>query len=83
LPPGRGVTPSAGSTEARNDIRGCFGRSDRSAQGDRPTLRSIRPKRARRPAIGLLRSTGASNIAEAMRRNAARVGELFTKLGIF
>jgi hypothetical protein len=34
-------------------------------------------------AIGLLRSTGASNIAEAMRRNAARVGDLFTKLGIF
>ena len=34
-------------------------------------------------AIGFLRSTGARNIAEAMRRNAARVGELFTKLGIF
>lgn len=33
-------------------------------------------------AIGLLRSTGVGNIAEAMRRNAARVGELFTKLGI-
>ena len=33
-------------------------------------------------AIGFLRSTGAGNIAEAMRRNAARVGELFTKLGI-
>jgi Transposase DDE domain len=34
-------------------------------------------------AIGFLRSTGVGNIAEAMRRNAARVGELFTKLGIF
>lgn len=34
-------------------------------------------------AIGFLRSTGASNIAEAMRRNAARVGDLFTKMGIF
>jgi hypothetical protein len=34
-------------------------------------------------AIGLLRSTGAENIAEAMRRNAAKVGDLFTKLGIF
>jgi hypothetical protein len=34
-------------------------------------------------AIGFLRSTGADNIAAAMRRNAARVGELFTKLGIF
>ncbi len=33
-------------------------------------------------AIGLLRSWQANNIAEAMRRNAARVGELFTKLGI-
>jgi hypothetical protein len=34
-------------------------------------------------AIGFLRSTGARNIAESLRRNAARVGELFTKLGIF
>jgi len=34
-------------------------------------------------AIGVMRSTGVSNIAEAMRRNAARVGELFTRLGIF
>jgi len=34
-------------------------------------------------AIGLLRSMGADNIAAAMRRNAARAGELFTKLGIF
>ena len=33
-------------------------------------------------AIGLMRSTGAGNIAQAMRRNAARVGEHFTKLGI-
>jgi hypothetical protein len=32
--------------------------------------------------IGFLRSTGVSNIAEAVRRNAAKVGELFTKLGI-
>ena len=32
--------------------------------------------------IGLLRATGVSNIAEAVRRNAAKVGELFTKLGI-
>jgi hypothetical protein len=30
-------------------IRGYFGRSDRRAQGDRSTLRSIRPTRARRP----------------------------------
>lgn len=37
----------------------------------------------RNPAIGALRSTGAENIAAAMRRNAARVGEIFTKLGIF
>ncbi len=34
-------------------------------------------------AIGFLRSTGASNIAESLRWNAARVGEPFTKLGIF
>jgi hypothetical protein len=34
-------------------------------------------------AIGFLRSTGVDNIAAAMRRNAARAGELFTKLGIF
>jgi hypothetical protein len=32
LPPGRGITASAGSTEARNDILSCFGRSDRRAQ---------------------------------------------------
>lgn len=36
----------------------------------------------RNQAIGFLRSTGASNIAEALRRNAARIGELFTKLSI-
>ena len=29
------------------------------------------------------RDTGTDNIAAGMRRNAARVGELFTKLGIF
>ena len=33
-------------------------------------------------AVGFLRSMGAPNVAEAMRRNASRVGELFTKLGI-
>lgn len=33
-------------------------------------------------AIGFFRSTGVSNIAQAMRRNAARVDELFTILGI-
>src|SRR5262249_10577161 len=37
------IGASVDPTEARNDILGCFGRSDRSAQGDRPTLRSIRP----------------------------------------
>ncbi len=36
----------------------------------------------RNAAIGLLRSTGVTNIAEAVRRNAARVDELFAKLGI-
>lgn len=37
----------------------------------------------RNATIGVLRATGATNIAESLRRNAARVGELFTKLGIF
>jgi hypothetical protein len=36
----------------------------------------------RNAAIGFLRSTGVINLAEALRRNAARVDELFTKLGI-
>jgi hypothetical protein len=36
-------------TEARNDFVSCFGRSDRSAQRLRWLLRSIRPKRAKRP----------------------------------
>jgi hypothetical protein len=33
-------------------------------------------------AIGSLRATGATNIAESLRRDAARGGELFAKLGI-
>ena len=33
-------------------------------------------------AIGFLRSTGVGNIAESIRRYAARVGELFTKPGV-
>lgn len=37
----------------------------------------------RNAAIGFLRATGATNIAEALRRNASRVADLFTKLGIF
>jgi hypothetical protein len=36
----------------------------------------------RNATIGLLRATGATNIAEALRRNASRVGALFAKLGI-
>jgi len=36
----------------------------------------------RNATIGLLRLTGATNIAEAIRRDASRVGEFFTKLGI-
>ena len=36
----------------------------------------------RNAAIGLLRSTGVTNIAAALRRNTRRVNELFTKLGI-
>jgi hypothetical protein len=37
----------------------------------------------RNAAIGFLRATGATNIAETIRRNASQVGKLFTKLGIF
>ena len=37
---------------------------------------------ARNATIGFRRLTGATNIAEAIRRNASRVGELFTKLGV-
>jgi hypothetical protein len=33
-------------------------------------------------AVGLLRRTGVANIAEGLRRNAARVDDLFAKLGI-
>jgi hypothetical protein len=37
----------------------------------------------RNAAIGFLRSTGATNIAETVRRNASQVQTLFAKLGIF
>jgi hypothetical protein len=40
------------------------------------------PAAFRDAAIGFLRSTGVTNLAEALRRNAARVDELFAKLGI-
>jgi hypothetical protein len=33
-------------------------------------------------AVGVLRTTGVTNIAAALRRNAARLDELFAKLGI-
>lgn len=36
----------------------------------------------RNATIGFLRLTGVTAIAEALRRNASRVGELFTMLGI-
>jgi hypothetical protein len=36
----------------------------------------------RNAAIGLLRGLGVTNIAEALRRNGARVAELFASLGI-
>jgi Transposase DDE domain len=36
----------------------------------------------RNAAIGLLRTTGVTNIAEGLRRNASRVADLFLKLGI-
>ena len=37
----------------------------------------------RNAAIGFLRITGATNIAETVRRNASHVRTLFTRLGIF
>jgi predicted transposase YbfD/YdcC len=37
----------------------------------------------RNAAIGFFRATGATNIAESIRRNAYQVRELFTRLGIF
>jgi hypothetical protein len=37
----------------------------------------------RNAAIGFFRATGATNIAETIRRNASQVRNLFTKLGIF
>ena len=45
----RGYFPAASvdHTKARNDILGCFGRSDRSAQRGSPMRRSITPRRAR------------------------------------
>jgi predicted transposase YbfD/YdcC len=36
----------------------------------------------RNAAIGFLRSTGVTNIAQSLRRNAARLDELFAKLRI-
>ena len=36
----------------------------------------------RNAAIGFLRTTGATSIAEELRRNASRVADLFRKLGI-
>ena len=36
----------------------------------------------RNAAIGLMRTMGVANIAEALRRNASQVGVLFTRLGI-
>ena len=37
----------------------------------------------RNAAIGFLRITGATNIAEVIRRNASQVPTLFARLGIF
>ena len=37
----------------------------------------------RNATIGLLRTMGVTNIAEALRRNASQVGQLFARLGIF
>jgi hypothetical protein len=50
----------------------------RIRKGSGPEIRAA----LRHAAIGFLRATGATNIAETVRRNASQVRKLFTKLGI-
>ena len=52
----------------------CFGRSDRSAQSDRPMLRSIRPKRVgeRRRSADAITERSVTNDLHSPRRCAVR-----------
>jgi hypothetical protein len=52
--------------------------ASRVRQGSGPQVLAA----VRNAAIGFVRTLGVSNIAAALRRNAARLGELFTTLGI-
>jgi hypothetical protein len=62
------------------DLRNRHGRQHRpsAVQGPGPEVMAA----FRNAAIGFLQSTGVNNIAEAPRRNGARVDELSAKLGI-
>lgn len=62
----------------RDVARGEDARRIRIRKGSGPQVMAAR----RNAAIGFLRATGATNIAESLRRNASRVADLFTKLGI-
>ena len=53
--------------------------ASRIRKGSRPEIMAA----LRNAAIGLLRLTGATNIAETVRRNASQVRTLFASLGIF
>jgi hypothetical protein len=74
-PPSSGVTSfratnllRSDDTEARNDILGCFGRSDRSSQGCRPYSRCGRHRARRRIGRGGMRRS------DPARENAIRPG---------
>jgi hypothetical protein len=53
--------------------------ASRIRKGCGPEIRAA----LRNAAIGFLRATGGTNIAETIRRNASQVRGLFTRLGIF
>src|SRR6516164_832853 len=52
-------------TDARKAVLRRFGRSDRRAQADRPTLRSIRPKRAVSLALARTIASSSDRVREA------------------
>ena len=62
-------------TGPRRDVR-------RGPEPDPKGLRAGGDGGAAQPRGGIPRTTGVTNIAAALRRNAARVDELFAKLGI-
>ena len=77
LPPTRGHWSIENGSHYVRDVS--FGEdASRIRKGSGPEVMAA----FRNAAIGFLRSTGVTNIAAALRKNAARVDELFTKLGI-